>query len=62
MGLANTTGWSEDFLLWQLPLSRGLQYQHAILVMNGAETYPNDAGFEQEFEELDNGNGHSGKN
>lgn len=26
--LAKSTGWSEDFLLWQLPLVRALHYQH----------------------------------
>jgi hypothetical protein len=29
--LARETGWSERFLLWELPLERLLQYQHCAL-------------------------------
>lgn len=28
--LARETGWSEQFILFELPLSRALQYRHAI--------------------------------
>ena len=52
IGLAMNTGWSEDFILWRLPLSRGLQYQHAALYANGAKTVPNEAGMENELDEV----------
>jgi hypothetical protein len=29
--LARETGWSEPFILWELPLSRALQYHHCTL-------------------------------
>jgi hypothetical protein len=29
--LAKETGWSEEFILWKLPLSRALQYYHCAL-------------------------------
>lgn len=29
--LARETGWSEAFLLWELPLPRSLQYYHCAL-------------------------------
>ena len=29
--LARETGWSEDFLIWELPLPRALQYYHCAL-------------------------------
>lgn len=32
-------GFSESFVLYELPLARGLQYQHAILSMEGADTF-----------------------
>lgn len=35
--LASKTGWSEHFILWELPLSRGFQYQHTIWRMHGVE-------------------------
>jgi hypothetical protein len=36
--LASQTGWSEEFILDELPLSRGFQYQHCIWRMNGINT------------------------
>jgi hypothetical protein len=36
--LASQTGWTEDFILNELPLSRGFQYQHCIWRMNGIST------------------------
>jgi len=36
--LAKEFGWSEEFILWHLPLSRALQYWHAIQWMRGAWT------------------------
>jgi hypothetical protein len=38
--LAKETGWSEFFILWQLPMSRALQYYHAALWGNGSWTVP----------------------
>jgi len=38
--LASQTGWTRDFILWELPLSQGFQLQHAILVQQGATTVP----------------------
>lgn len=38
--LAEKTGWTEDFLLWELPLSRALQYYHCALRASGAWTVP----------------------
>jgi len=29
--LARETGWSEHFILWELPLPRAMQYYHAAL-------------------------------
>lgn len=34
MGLAKETGWSERYILEELPYARGLQYMHAILRAN----------------------------
>ncbi|NBW10685.1 MAG: hypothetical protein EBR82_21935 [Caulobacteraceae bacterium] len=36
--LASQTGWTEDFILNELPLARGFQYQHCIWRMNGIST------------------------
>ena len=33
--IASKTGWSEDFIRWQLPLSRGWAYYHAARAMEG---------------------------
>ena len=38
--IASQTGWTRDFILWELPLSQGWQLQHAILIQNGATTVP----------------------
>jgi len=38
--LASQTGWSEDFIVWELPFDRAVQYQHAALYANGAWTVP----------------------
>jgi hypothetical protein len=35
--LASKTGWDENYILWELPLSRGFQYQHAIWRLHGVE-------------------------
>lgn len=63
--LANVTGWTEDFILWELPLARGHQYNHAALINAGAKTVQIGWTPEKEIEEvladldieeLDNGN------
>ena len=36
--LARETGWSEHYILWQLPLARALAYQHAALRAHGVWT------------------------
>jgi hypothetical protein len=52
IGLAMHTGWGEDFILYDLPLARGLQYQHAILYANGAKTVPTAATMDAELARL----------
>lgn len=53
IGLAMNTGWTEEFIVWELPLSRGLQYQHAALYANGAKTVPSDATTERQLADLE---------
>lgn len=36
--LAKFTGWTERFILWELPLTRALNYQHAALRGEGLWT------------------------
>ncbi|MBE2180218.1 MAG: hypothetical protein IAE97_07075 [Chthoniobacterales bacterium] len=36
--LAEKTGWSEEFILWELPLWRALAYQHCAMWEAGAWT------------------------
>lgn len=38
MLVARHTGWSEDFILWELPLVRGNAYCHAIMRLNNVKT------------------------
>jgi hypothetical protein len=33
--IARGTGWTEDYIRWQLPLSRGRAYAHALRLMDG---------------------------
>ena len=33
--IASKTGWSEDFIRWQLPLSRGWAYYHGARLLEG---------------------------
>ncbi len=37
-GLAKETGWSEHYILWELPFVRAMQYYHALLWANGQWT------------------------
>jgi hypothetical protein len=36
--LARETGWSRDFILWELELTEALQYNHAALRSSGCWT------------------------
>jgi len=36
--LARHLGWSEDYILWELPLIRGNAYCHAIMRLNNVNT------------------------
>lgn len=38
MLIAKHTGWSEEFILWELPLVRGNAYCHAIMRINNVKT------------------------
>lgn len=38
MLIARHTGWSEHFILWELPLARGNVYCHAIMRLNNIKT------------------------
>jgi hypothetical protein len=38
--LAQNTAWTEAQILWEVPLSRALQYWHAYLYSNGVWTVP----------------------
>jgi hypothetical protein len=38
--LAKNTGWSEHYILWELPLIRGNAYCHAFMRMNRVNTEP----------------------
>ena len=38
MSIAAKTGWTEHFILWDLPLSRGYAYMHTIAIMDGCDT------------------------
>ena len=57
IGLAYNTGWSEQFILWDMPLARGLQYQHAALCIAGAETVHTAESLERELDEVTHGSG-----
>jgi hypothetical protein len=50
--LAQNTGWTEEHILWEVPLSRALQYWHAWLYASGIWTVPKSAPLEQTVEKL----------
>lgn len=52
IGLAMNSGWTEQFILEELPLSKGLQYLHAALYANGAKTIPTEAGMERQLDDI----------
>ena len=37
-GLAKETGWPEEYILWELPFVRALEYYHAALISAGKWT------------------------
>jgi len=52
LALADKTGWSERFLIWELPLARALEYYHAALWANGAWTVRHERTAAQELARL----------
>lgn len=50
--LARETGWTEQFILYDLPLSRALQYRHAILRAAGYWTLAPHAAPQQQWAKL----------
>lgn len=38
--LARETNWSEEYILWELPFVRALQYRHCVLRSNDVWTVP----------------------
>lgn len=51
-GLANHMGFNEEYIWWELPVARGLQYQHVITMANGAKTVAATESGEMEFKKL----------
>jgi hypothetical protein len=45
-GLARLTGWSLDYLLWELPYAAGLELMHAEMVYHGQEVRKVERGLE----------------
>lgn len=43
--IASLTGWTEEYIRWELPLSRGWAYFHTARIMDGATCH-----FEEEAE------------
>jgi len=52
LALADKTGWSERFLIWELPLVRALEYYHAALWANGVWTVRNERTAAEELARL----------
>jgi len=50
--LAEKTGWTENFILWELPISRANFYIHAILVSNGIRTAPSEVSLRRLLQEI----------
>lgn len=50
--MAKETGWSEHYILWELPLARALAYQHCALRAAGVWTVPVKAAPKDELAEL----------
>lgn len=50
--LARETGWTEHFILWELPLHRALAYQHAALRAHGVWTVSPSAPVEHDLSAL----------
>lgn len=52
MNLASNSGWSEDYILWKLPMSRATIYMEAIAAMNGADVIPTQGGYANEIDQM----------
>lgn len=54
LAIAASTGWSERFIRWELPLTRGWAYYHAARLMEGQKcVWPEVIADEyEEFEQL----------
>ena len=54
LAIASSTGWSEYFIRWKLPLTRGWSYYHAARLMAGERCVWPEAIAEEyeEFEEM----------
>lgn len=52
--IASRTGWTESYIRWHLPLSRGMAYYHAAMLLDGVPMrWPSDrAKAEEEFNEM----------
>lgn len=50
--LARETGWTEEHILWRVPLTRALQYYHGALFYHGAQTVPPVEDARQIFERM----------
>lgn len=44
--IARYSGWSEHFILWELPLSRAYAYAHAYMRLHGIKTVRPDSNSE----------------
>jgi len=50
--IAGLTGWTLEFILWELPLAAGLQFQHCALVQKGIVTVATDESLLAMFDDL----------
>jgi hypothetical protein len=41
--IAKFTGWTEQYILWELPMARGNAYCHAFMRLENVATEPADA-------------------
>jgi hypothetical protein len=53
LSLAERTGWSYDFILWELPLAIGIQFLHHIHHGGNAKPQPTEPSEERLFQELE---------
>jgi hypothetical protein len=52
LALAEKTGWTERYLIWELPMARALEYYHAALWNVGAWTVRHEKTAQQAVKEL----------